>query len=73
VSSSCDDPKQTDALRGCRSWVGLRVGTVNVGTMVNRSDYVAEMVGRRKLDFCCLQETKWKGEMRWMLGNGEHR
>ena len=23
---------------------------------------VVEMVARRNLDFCCLQETKWKGE-----------
>ena len=73
VSSSRDDPKQTDALRGCRSWVGLRLGTANVGTMTKRSDAVAEMVGRRKLDFCCLQETKWKGEMRRMMGSEEHR
>src|SRR5918995_6633188 len=62
VSSSRDDTKQTDALRGCRSMVRLRLETANVGMMAKRSDEVVEMVGRRKLDFCCLQETKWKGE-----------
>ena len=58
MSSSHDDPKQTDVLRGCRSLDRLRLGTANVGTMAKRSDEVAEMVGRRKLDFYCLQETK---------------
>ena len=73
VSSSRDDPKQTDALCGCRSMVRLRLGTANVGTMTKRSDEIAEMVGRRKLDFCCLQETKWKSEMRRMLGSEVYR
>jgi hypothetical protein len=40
----------------------LRVGSVNVGTMVGRSWEVVEMVGRRNLDFCCVQETRWKGD-----------
>ena len=43
--------------KGCR----IRVGTLNVGSMSGRSGEVVEMVGRRKLDFCCVQETKWKG------------
>jgi len=34
---------------------------LNVGTMVRRSSEVVEMMGRRELDFCCVQETKWKG------------
>ena len=40
----------------------VRVGTVNVGTMNKRYREVAEMLRRRKIDFCCLQETRWKGE-----------
>ena len=40
----------------------LRVGTVNVGTMNKRYSEVAEMLRRRKIDFGCLQETRWKGE-----------
>src|SRR5260221_12351438 len=39
----------------------LRIGTVNVGSLSRRSGEVAEMVSRRCLDFCCLQETRWKG------------
>lgn len=30
--------------------------------MNNRCGDVTEMLRRRKLDFCCLQETRWKGE-----------
>jgi hypothetical protein len=40
----------------------LRMGTVNVGTMNRRYGEVAEMLRRRRVDFCCLQETRWKGE-----------
>src|SRR5207249_9578160 len=43
-----------------RAAVKLRLGSINVGTMVRRSGEVTEMVGRRQLDFCCMQETKWK-------------
>ena len=42
--------------------VELRIGTVNIGTLRGRNGEVVEMVGRRRLDFCCLQETRWKGE-----------
>ena len=41
-----------------RAEVALRVGTVNVGTMHGRSAEVSEMLKQRKLDFCCLQETR---------------
>ena len=41
--------------------VELRIGSANVGTMRGRSGEVVEMCGRRKLDVCCLQETRWKG------------
>jgi len=39
----------------------LKVGTVNVGTMRGRSGEIAEMAERRRLDFCCVQESRWKG------------
>src|SRR5260221_3375716 len=44
-----------------KSMLQLRIGTVNVGSLSRRSGEVAEMVSRRCLDFCCLQETRWKG------------
>ena len=40
----------------------LRVGSVNVSTMRGREGEVVEMTASRRLDFCCLQETGWKGE-----------
>ena len=48
--------------------VTLRVGLVNVGTMRGREGEVVEMAASRHLDFCCLQETGWKGEGARKLG-----
>ena len=39
----------------------LCVATVNVGTMSGRSNEVVEMLTRRGVDVCCLQETRWRG------------
>jgi hypothetical protein len=38
----------------------LRMGSVNVDTMSGRAAEVVEMMDRRRLDFCCLQETRWQ-------------
>ena len=51
------------------SSVCLRIGSVNVGTMRGRDGEVADMAARRCLDFCCLQETGWKGEGARKLGD----
>src|SRR2546425_1691186 len=51
-----DELKRPDNKRGCR----LRVGSWNVGTVSGRDGEVADMAGRRCLDFCCLQETRWR-------------
>ena len=48
--------------------ISLRVGTVNIGSMSRRSGEVVDMAGRRDLDFCCLQETRWKGGSARVLG-----
>jgi len=40
---------------GCK----LRIGIVNVGTMSGRDGEVIDMLERRKIDICCLQETRW--------------
>ena len=39
----------------------VRIGTANVGTMTGKRIEVVEMANRRRLDFCCLQETRWRG------------
>ena len=40
----------------------FRVGTLNVGTMKQKASEVVETVSRRRVDLCCLQETRWKME-----------
>ena len=46
----------------------LRVGTANVGSMNGRSGEIVDMLRRRKLDFCALQETRWKGSGTQVMG-----
>ncbi|KAK3511787.1 hypothetical protein QTP70_023192 [Hemibagrus guttatus] len=41
--------------------VGLRIGTLNVGTMTGKGRELADMMERRKVDILCVQETRWKG------------
>ena len=40
----------------------VRTGTWNVSSMVSRSGEVVDALHRRKIDFCCAQETRWNGE-----------
>ena len=44
----------------------VRTAIWNVSSMVSRSGEV--LLHRRKIDFCCAQETRWKGESARMLG-----
>ena len=39
----------------------VRAATWNVSSMVCRSGEVVDALHRRKIDFCCAQETRWKG------------
>jgi len=48
--------------------VSIRIGSANVGSMSGRSGEVVDMVERRQLDFCCLQETRWKGGRAKVIG-----
>ena len=41
--------------------------TCNVSSMVSRSGEVVDALHRRSIDFCCAQETRWKGESVRML------
>ena len=50
----------------------VRTATWNVSSMVSRSGEVVDTLHRRKIDLCCAQETRWKGESARMLGaNGK--
>ncbi|XP_057317637.1 uncharacterized protein LOC130662734 [Hydractinia symbiolongicarpus] len=39
----------------------LRMASVNVGTLRGRAGEVVEMLERRSVDMCCVQEVRWKG------------
>ncbi|KAK3544338.1 hypothetical protein QTP86_009110 [Hemibagrus guttatus] len=50
--------------------VGLRIGTLNVGTMTGKGRELADMMERRKVDILCVQETRWKGSKARSTGAG---
>ena len=41
--------------------VKFRVATLNIGTIRGRSAEIVETLSRRSIDFCCIQEHRWKG------------
>src|SRR5260221_282556 len=41
--------------------------------MTGRSGEIVEVLGNRKVDICCVQETRWKGKGVRMLGGAETR
>ena len=51
----------------------LRVRTVNVGTMPGRSREVVDMLVRRRVDVCCVQEVRYKGEGATTIGSSEEK
>ena len=50
-----------------------RTATWNVSSMVSRSGEVVDALHRRKIDFCCAQETRWKGESARLIGANGRR
>ncbi|KAK3519746.1 hypothetical protein QTP70_003915 [Hemibagrus guttatus] len=50
--------------------VGLRIETLNVGTMTGKGRELADMMERRKVDILCVQETRWKGSKACSIGAG---
>ena len=49
-------------------WLGVRVDTWNVGSMSGRGTEVCEELRKRKMDVCCLQEVRWRGQGVWFMG-----
>ena len=47
----------------------LRVGSANVGSLNGRCEKVIDMVSRRHLDICCLQETRWSADGARVFGD----
>ncbi|KAK3518340.1 hypothetical protein QTP86_018635, partial [Hemibagrus guttatus] len=50
--------------------VGLRIGTLNVGTMTGKGRELADVMERKKVDILCVQETRWKGSKARSIGAG---
>uniref|UniRef100_A0A673K0B0 Craniofacial development protein 2-like n=1 Tax=Sinocyclocheilus rhinocerous TaxID=307959 RepID=A0A673K0B0_9TELE len=50
--------------------LGLKVGTLNVGTMTGKGRELVDMMQRRKVDILCVQETRWKGSKARSIGAG---
>ena len=42
--------------------LGVRFGSWNVGSISGRETKVCEELRKRKVDVCCLQEVRWRGE-----------
>ena len=42
--------------------LGVRVGTWNVGSMSGRGTEVCDELRKRRMNVCCLQELRWRGQ-----------
>ena len=52
---------------------GIRFGTLNVGSLCGRKTEVSEELRKRKIDVCCLQEVRWKGQGARFVGTSGQR
>jgi hypothetical protein len=50
--------------------VEIKLATWNVGTLTGRSNELSQILKKRKINICCIQETKWKGSKARNIGNG---
>ena len=48
--------------------LGARFGSWNVGSISGRGTEVCEELKKRKVDVCCLQEVRWRGEGARFIG-----
>ena len=46
----------------------LRLGSWNVGSICGRGTEVSEELRKRKVDVCCLQEVRWRGQEARFVG-----
>ena len=51
IDGKCNTVEQIDV---------VRIGTINVETMKGRNREVGEMLTKRRIDICCVQETQYK-------------
>ncbi|EYC26910.1 hypothetical protein Y032_0009g421 [Ancylostoma ceylanicum] len=48
----------------------VRLATLNVGTLTARSRELASNLRSRRVDICCIQETRWEGSKCAKIGDG---
>lgn len=48
----------------------VRFATLNVGTLTGKTKELASLFKRRRVDFICLQETRWTGTKARNIGEG---
>ena len=65
-SGSCMSNTQNDGKPD--RWLGVRLGSWNVGSICGRGTEVCEELRERKVDVCCLQEVRWRGQGARYLG-----
>ena len=51
----------------------MKVCTVNVGIMVGRSREVVEMLARRRVDVCCVQEVRYRNQGCTSIGSNDEK
>ena len=51
----------------------LCIAALNVGTMRGRGSEVVEMLGRRGVEICCVQETRWNGGSARLLSAKDYK
>ncbi|XP_063378669.1 craniofacial development protein 2-like [Cydia fagiglandana] len=61
---------KSDVDKNKRSQQQLRIATWNLGSLTGRQQELAETLHRRRVNICCIQETKWKGAKSRDLGLG---
>ena len=52
---------------------GTRFGTLNVGSLCARKTEVCEELRKRRVDVCCMQEVRWKGQGARFVGISSRR
>ena len=51
----------------------MKVCTLNVGSLIGRGREVVEMLARRKIDICCLQEVRYKNQGCTTIGSNDEK
>ena len=59
---------QCDRARRQQDMTEFRFATWNIGSMTGKDGEMVEILKKRKIQLCCMQETKWKGKNQKTLG-----